>query len=87
MCEFLAMAEQLKSDFDVTLDNTMAKELNIMCNLSEGIAEEAREEGKIEMVLNYIRKKKISIDAALEDLDVPDAKRPQYTARLQQLMS
>ena len=80
-------AEQLKSDFDVILDNSMAKELNIMCNLSEGIAEEAREEGKIEMVLNYIRKKKISIDAALEDLDVPDAKRPQYTARLQQLMS
>ena len=38
--------ERLKAEFDIELDNSMAKELNIMCNLSEGIAEEAREEGR-----------------------------------------
>ena len=49
--------------------------------------EEAREEGKIEMILRYIKKKKVSIDAALDDLDVPDAKGSQYTNRLQQLLN
>ena len=39
------------------------------------------------MVLRYIRKKKISIDAALDDLDVPVAERAQYTNRLQQLLN
>lgn len=36
--------KRLKDDFDIVLDNDMQKELNIMCNLSEGIAEEARAE-------------------------------------------
>lgn len=49
--------------------------------------EEAREEGKMEMLLRYIKKKKVSIDVALDDLDVPDAKRAQYTSRLQQLLN
>ena len=40
--------ERLKEDFEIEIDHSMAKELNIMCNLSEGIAEEAREEGRTE---------------------------------------
>lgn len=36
--------KRLKDDFNIVLDNDMRKELNIMCNLSEGIAEEARAE-------------------------------------------
>ena len=36
--------KRLKDDFNIVLDNEMRKELNIMCNLSEGIAEEARAE-------------------------------------------
>lgn len=35
--------ERLKEDFEIEIDHSMAKELNIMCNLSEGIAEEAYE--------------------------------------------
>ena len=49
--------------------------------------EEAREEGKIEMILRYIKKKKVSIDTALDDLDVPDVKRSQYTNQLRQLLN
>ena len=33
----------MKEDFEIEIDHSMAKELNIMCNLSEGIAEEAYE--------------------------------------------
>lgn len=56
---------KLKSDYDIVLDNKMARELNIMCNLSEGIAEEARaeaiEKNTIDMMLSML-KEKISID-------------------------
>ena len=37
--------QQLKDEFDIELSTKMAKELNIMCNLGEGIAEEAMAEG------------------------------------------
>ena len=37
--------QQLKDEFDIELSAKMAEELNIMCNLGEGIAEEAMAEG------------------------------------------
>lgn len=37
--------QQLKDEFGIELSTKMAKELNIMCNLGEGIAEEAMAEG------------------------------------------
>ena len=37
--------QQLKDEFDIELSTKMAEELNIMCNLGEGIAEEAMAEG------------------------------------------
>ena len=39
------------------------------------------------MILRYIKKKKVSIDTALDDLDVPDVKRAQYTNQLRQLLN
>ena len=49
--------------------------------------DEAKEEGKIEMVFRYIKKKNVSIDAALDDFDVPETERVQYANRLQQLLN
>jgi len=40
--------KKLKEEFDVELNSKMAKELNIMCNLNEGIVEEAKIRGIIE---------------------------------------
>ena len=37
--------KQLKDEFGIELSTKMAEELNIMCNLGEGIAEEAMAEG------------------------------------------
>lgn len=61
--------------------------------LSEGIAEEAREEGReqgfdagnINCLMGYIKKKKISVETALDDLDVPTAKRDLYTMKLREM--
>ena len=74
--------EQLKSEFDIELDNSMAKELNIMCNLSEGIAEEARAENTEQVTLiylkNLIKNAKMTTEQAMDALEVPVADRPKY---------
>ena len=41
----ISKQHQLKEEFEIDLNPKMAEELNIMCNLGEGIAEEAMAEG------------------------------------------
>lgn len=92
-----AKIQQLKEEFDIVLDNDMRKELNIMCNLSEGIAEEARAEAWAEATklnkeiakettLNNLRSltknAKVSIEQAMDMLEVPELDRPQYAELL-----
>ena len=43
----------------------------------EGV-EEGMDKGNLERLLAYIKKKKVSIETALEDLDIPFVKREQY---------
>lgn len=74
--------QQLRDEFDIVLDNKMRKELNIMCNLSEGIAEEAREEAWEEATLknlhSLVKTAKVSIEQAMDMLEVPATERPKY---------
>ena len=78
--------ERLKSDFDVTLDNSMAKELNIMCNLSEGIAEaamvESEERTTLKNLRSLIKTAKVSIEQAMDMLEIPALERPKYAELL-----
>ena len=45
--------------------------------LKEGI-DKGMDQGNIERLLAYIKKKKVSIETALDDLDIPIVKRDQY---------
>jgi len=54
---------KLKDEFDVELTSKMKKELNIMCNLSEGIAEEAEIKKAEEIAIKMVRK-----DMPLKDI-------------------
>ena len=45
------------------------------------------EVGILDSLMRYINKKKVSIEAALEDMDVPPANRPRYTSRLQTMLA
>ena len=51
--------QQLKDEFGIELSTKMAEELNIMCNLGEGIAEEAMAEGLAKGLERGIEKGKI----------------------------
>ena len=43
--------DRLKSDYGIEMDNEALKEVNVMCNLGEGLVEETREE----MTANMLR--------------------------------
>lgn len=77
---------RLKDDFGIVLDHNMRKELNIMCNLSEGIAEEAKEEGVKEgenkatarHLKHIMHKMHLTLEDAMDMLEIPEADRSQY---------
>ena len=53
--------DKLKLDYGIEMDNEALKEVNVMCNLGEGLYEEAYEEGgenkAIELTANMLREK------------------------------
>jgi hypothetical protein len=49
-----------------------------MCNLSEGVRDEALREGNIVSIKNLIKNLKLSLDQAMNALDIPDADRAYY---------
>ena len=59
---------------------------DLLDGILESYYDEAREEGRnegmdkgnLERLLAYIKKKKVSIETALDDLDIPIVKREQY---------
>ena len=55
-----------------------------MCNLSEGIAEEAREENTKELTLthlrNLIKNTKMTLEQAMDTLEVPADSRSMYVS-------
>ena len=53
--------DRLKTDYGIEMDNEALKEVNVMCNLGEGLYEEAKEENTIELTANML-KEKISAD-------------------------
>lgn len=74
----------------------MESEAETMCNLSDGVEkrgikkgiqqgiQQGMDTGTMNALLGYIRKKKVSIEAALEDLDIPVANHERYSALLRE---
>ena len=78
----------LQDNFKIPMSYEMENEVNIMCNLSDGVERRGYNKGfdagSIERLISYIKKKKVSIEAALDDLDIPDLKRSEYTKILKE---
>ena len=51
--------EILEKEYDIQLEDDVREEVNVMCNLGEGIREEAYEEGKIEGKIEGLKEGKI----------------------------
>lgn len=59
-----------------------------MCNLSDGVEmrgiQRGIDKGTINVLMGYIRKKKMPIEAALDDLDIAASNSGRYTALLRE---
>lgn len=91
--------EILETVFDVPMTQTLESEVRRMCNLSQGVMERAMEKGVAKGIgigeergenkatLNAIRNVmdsfKVSVDAAMDALHIPEADRAKYRAMLQ----
>ena len=73
----------LEKDFDIPMSAKMSEEANVMCNLGEGIREQAYEKAyekatqstRIDDVLNLMKSFKISAEEAINALCIPDKER------------
>lgn len=69
----------LEKNFDIPMSAKMRKEANAMCNLGEGIREQAYEKAvqstRIDDVLNLMKSFKISAEEAINALRIPDSER------------
>ena len=87
--------EILETEFDVPMTQTLESEVRRMCNLSQGVMEKGvakgigigEERGENKATLNAIRNVmdsfKVSVDAAMDALHIPEADRAKYRAMLQ----
>ena len=55
-----------------------------MCNLSDGAEMRGIDKGMMQALLGYIKKMKVSIEAALEDLDIAENNRAKYSTLLRE---
>ena len=76
--------DKLKTDYGIEMDNEALKEVNVMCNLGEGLVEETREETWEEATLMYLKNmlknSKFTLEQAMDMLEVPVNSRSLYTS-------
>lgn len=91
--------EILETEFDVPMTQTLESEVRRMCNLSQGVMERAMEKGvakgigigeergenkaTLNAIRNVMNSFKVSADAAMDALHIPEADRAKYRAMLQ----
>ncbi len=75
--------EILERDFNIPMSASISEEANIMCNLGEGIREQAYEQAYeqatkstwVEAVLNMMKSLKLSAEEAMNAIGIPDKDR------------
>ena len=72
----------LERDFDIPMTSAMSEEANIMCNLGEGIREEATAKTRLRDVLNLMKSLKLSAEEAINALAIPEEERQSLLERI-----
>ncbi len=76
----------LEKDFDIPMTSAMSEEANIMCNLGEGIREQAVQETQqktwLQAVLNLMKSLNLSAEEAINALAIPDEERQSLLERI-----
>ena len=74
--------QRLNDEFGIKLDNEMLKEVNIMCNLGEGLVEETWDEATLTYLKRIVGSLGVSIEQAMDALDIPVESRSYYASML-----
>ena len=78
----------LERDFDIPMTSAMSEEANIMCNLGEGIYEQAYEQAtqkaRLEAVLNLMKSLNFSAEEAINALAIPEEERQSLLERIEE---
>ena len=76
----------LQEEFSIEMDRTFESEVQLMCNLSKGVEEKGRREGRQEGVIlslmNLMNNMKLTKEQAMEALGIPESEREEYTREL-----
>ncbi len=76
----------LERDFDIPMTSAMSEEANIMCNLGEGIREQAYEQAMqktwLQAVLNLMKSLNLSVEEAINALCIPEEERQSLLERI-----
>ena len=71
--------EILEKDFNIPMSASISEEANVMCNLGEGIREQAYEQAyeqaRVEAVLNMMESLKLSAEDVIKAMGIPDKER------------
>ena len=84
----------LERDFDLAMTTTMEEEVDLVCNLSEGVLKrgwergmeagrvegraKGRVEGRVESICSLMDSMNLTLDQAMDALKIPEEDRPQY---------
>ena len=69
--ELAELVKALEEEFGVAMNEDLEREVLVMCNLSQGVKAEGREEGinigEMRMLVKQVRKGRVTIEEAAED--------------------
>lgn len=78
----------LKNEFGISIRGSIGKEINIMCNLGEGIVESVTASVQMDTwfksAINIMKKFNIGVDEAIESLDIPEEKRSSVKMKIEE---
>lgn len=70
--------EVLENEFDIPMTRELESEVSTMCNLSQGVKEEGRQEERLLLLKNLMKNMKMSVEQALAALGIPEADWQKY---------
>ena len=73
----------LQDDFNIPMTQTLETEVQVMCNLSQGVLEKGKAEGLLSAIKNLMANTGWPLEKAMETLGVSEAERSKYADLLQ----
>ena len=72
----------LEKDFDIPMSASMSEEANIMCNLGEGIREQAAINTRVQSIIDLMDSLGIDVEKAMQLLKIKDEERNYYHEKI-----